>query len=461
MSYREVLSRRVVVWALVAVGARLPVAMAPLALVFLVRERPGGYALGALLAAVYVLGEIVGAPLLGMRLRPERARPHLAAGMLAGALGFAGLGALPGAHPVLLGALAFLAGAGPAAGAGGLRALLTSLVPERLVPRTLSVESMLNSVIWALSPAAVAALALGVEPRLPPLLAAVLLVAAAAGLRLLPPGWSADPADRDGAPVFRLLVRVWPVYVMGAAGLAPLALAELVLPALLEHRGVAVGWSGPLLAGMSLGALAGAYAYGLRRWPGRLPTQALVLLCGLMASVVVLALVPHPAALATALVLGGVFQSGALLVRNLALREALPPSAVAAGYSVMYAVVGAGYAAAGSLAGVLLEVTTPSGAILGGAALVAVLIVAAAVGERRVPLAGSPGGGRTVTAGPGSGTAAAGSAPGALASPPGAAGSGPGIAGPGTGGAGLGAGAVAERAEGAPVRGGGDAEGRL
>jgi hypothetical protein len=51
MSYRQLATRPVLKWALVAIGARLPVAMTPLALVFLVRDRPGGYALGAGLAA--------------------------------------------------------------------------------------------------------------------------------------------------------------------------------------------------------------------------------------------------------------------------------------------------------------------------------------------------------------------------------------------------------------------------
>ncbi|MET7439456.1 MFS transporter, partial [Streptomyces sp. NPDC005568] len=78
MSYRDVASRQVLAWAVVAVAARLPVAMAPLALVFLVRERPGGYALGAVLAAAYVVGEITGAPLLGTRMRPHSARRQLA-----------------------------------------------------------------------------------------------------------------------------------------------------------------------------------------------------------------------------------------------------------------------------------------------------------------------------------------------------------------------------------------------
>lgn len=41
MTYRDVVSRQVLTWACTAIGARMPVAMAPLALVFLVRERPG------------------------------------------------------------------------------------------------------------------------------------------------------------------------------------------------------------------------------------------------------------------------------------------------------------------------------------------------------------------------------------------------------------------------------------
>jgi hypothetical protein len=98
MSYRQLATRPVARWALVAIGARLPVAMTPLALVFLVRHRPGGYALGAVLAAAYVIGEVVGAAVLGPRLNPQRARAQLVAGLGLGACSFAGLGLLPRAH---------------------------------------------------------------------------------------------------------------------------------------------------------------------------------------------------------------------------------------------------------------------------------------------------------------------------------------------------------------------------
>ncbi|MGW0766698.1 MFS transporter [Streptomyces sp. NPDC002676] len=387
MSYREVASKQVLTWACVAVGARMPVAMTPLALVFLVRDRPGGYSLGAALAAVYVIGEIVGAPVLGMRLDARRARPHLAAGLAAGTAGFAGLGALPGAHPVILGACAFLAGAAPAAASGALRALLTSLVPEDAVAQALSVESMLTFGIWAVAPATVTGLALGVAPGLPLLLAAALMGSSVAGLWLLPEGWQAqerEAAERGaGGSRLRVLAGAWPAYVTGAAGLSLLALAELVLPALLEQRGIGVGWAGPLLLGMSVASMLGAFGYGLRSWPGSLATRSVLLLCGMSAAVTGVALIPGAVGIGAGLAVAGVLQSCAMLTRNLSLRESLPPDALAAGYSVMYAAVGAGYAVTGSLAGALLGVTTPSTAMLAGVGVTLTLTGVGWWGERR------------------------------------------------------------------------------
>ncbi|NLU69449.1 MFS transporter [Streptomyces sp. HNM0574] len=387
-SYRETLTRPVLAWGAVAVGARMPVAMAPLALVFLVREQPGGYALGAVLAAAYVVGEIAGAPVLGMRLRAERARPQLASGLAVGAAAFAGLGALPGAHPVVLGALAFLAGAAPAAAPGGLRALLTSLVPVRSAPQALSVESMLTFAIWAVSPAVATGLALGAAPPLALLLAAVLMAASVAGLWALPAGWSPEDADGDGkgegyGAMLAVLARAWPLYVTGAASMTLLALAELILPALLEQRGIALGFAGPLLAALAVGSAAGSFLYGLRSsWPGRLSTQSSVLLLVMAGCLVALALAPSVWWIGLVLVCAGVLESGVMLARNLLLRETLPANTLAAGYSVMYAAVGAGYAAAGTLSGALLNLVEPSEAMLAGVVLILALTATGAAGER-------------------------------------------------------------------------------
>lgn len=401
MTYRDVVSRQVLTWACTAIGARMPVAMAPLALVFLMRERPGGYSLGAIIAAAYVLGEIVGAPVIGMRLRPERARGQLAVGLALGATGFLGLGLFPGAHPVVLAGFACLAGAAPSAATGGLRTLLSSLVPERSVAQALSVESILTAGVWAVAPAAVAGLALGIAPRVPLLLAAGLMASSVGGLWLLPAGWggggagvsdgsrggggaeASDGGGGTGARMLAMLVGAWPVYVTGAASIAVLGLSELVLPALLEQRGIGVGWSGPLLSGMAVGGGLGAFVYGLRAWPGLLRTRSLALMAGTSACVTLAALIPSTPGIAVALVVGGTLQSGAMVTRNLSLREVLPPDALAAGYSVMYAAASAGYAATGSLAGALLKVTAPSTAILVGVGLTVLLTVTGWWGEVR------------------------------------------------------------------------------
>jgi len=382
MSYRQLATRPVLTWATVAVGARLPVAMASLALVFLVRERPGGYALGAVLAAVYVLGEVVGAVVLGPRLRPDRARVQLAAGLALGACSFAGLGLLPHADLLVLGILAVLAGAAPAAAPGGLRTLLTSQLPGTLVVAALSAESILTFSVWTAAPALTVVLALNVAASVPLLLAAAVMAAAAAGLWVLPAGWEADSGDREGASMAQTLARAWPIYVTGAAAASLMALAELVLPALLEQRAIVVSWAGPLLAGFSVAAALGAALYGARgTWPGSLRTQSLVLLLGVTACVTLAATAPSLAWIAGALVLAGFLESGVQLTRNLSLRAALPPSTQAAGYSLLYAATGVGYAASALLAGAVQNAASPSAAILAGAGLTLLLAAASAVGE--------------------------------------------------------------------------------
>ena len=382
MRYRELATRPMAKWAIVAVGARLPVAMATLALVFLVRDRPGGYALGAGIAAVYVLGEVVGASVFGPRLKPDRVRKQLAAGLALGGSSFAVLGFVPGAPLPVLGIFAALAGAAPAAAPGGLRTLLTSQVPDALVVTALSAESILTFVVWTASPALTVVLALSVSPSAPLLLAAGLMVAAAAGLWALPAGWEPDGDDHNGVSKGRTLARAWPIFVTGAAAASLFALVELTLPALLEQRAIHVGWAGPLLAGFSIAAILGATLYGARgRWPGSVRAQSMVLLLGATACVTLVATAGSLPWIAGSLVIAGLFQSGVQLTRNLSLRAALPARAHAAGYSVLYAATGVGYAGSAILAGTVQRAASAEVAILAGAALTLLLTAVSALAE--------------------------------------------------------------------------------
>jgi MFS family permease len=382
MRYRELATRPLAKWATVSVGTRLPVAMATLALVFLVRDRPGGYALGAGLAAVYVLGEVVGASVFGPRLKPDRVRRQLALGLALGGSSFAVLGFLPGAPLPVLGIFAALAGAAPAAAPGGMRTLLTSQLPEELVVTALSAESILTFVVWTAAPALTVVLALNVSPSTPLLLAAALMIAAAAGLWALPAGWEADADDHDGISKGRTLARAWPIFVTAAAAASLFALTELILPALLQQRGVHVGWAGPLLAGFSTAAVLGAALYGSRgHWPGSVRGQSMVLLLVATTCVTLVATVPSLPWMAGALVIAGLFQAGVQLTRNLSLRAALPARAHAAGYSVLYAATGVGYAGSAILAGVVQRAASPEVAILVGAALTLLLTAVSALAE--------------------------------------------------------------------------------
>ncbi|GAA5179780.1 hypothetical protein GCM10023322_10600 [Rugosimonospora acidiphila] len=382
MGYGQLATRPVLAWALVVVGARLPVAMAPLALVFLVRERPGGYAVGAGLGSAYVIGEVVGAAVLGPWLQPHRARNQLAAGLAVGAGAFAALGLLPHAHPPLLAILAVLAGAAPAAAPGALRTLLTSQLPEVLVVTALSAESVLTYAVWAVAPALVGVLALNLAPSLPLLLAAALMAAAAGGLRALPRGWAARADDRRGAHLTRTLLRAWPSYLTGAAAMSLLALAELVLPALLRQRSIGVGWAGPLLAGFSIASAAGAALYGLRHsWPGSPRAQSLILLTAVAGCVTLMATTGSLPRIAGALLVAGLLASGVQVTRALSLREALPSSAHAAAYSVMYAATGVGYASSAALVGAVQTAAAPSVAVLAGVGLTLLMVATSALAE--------------------------------------------------------------------------------
>ncbi|MFF3958326.1 MFS transporter [Streptomyces sp. NPDC001890] len=338
-----------------------------------------------------MLGEVVGAAILGPRLKPGQERFQLTAGLVTGVGTFIGLGALSDFHPAVLGTLGFLAGAAPAAAPGGLRTLLTSHLPAPLVVKALSAESILTYAIWLVAPALTTWLALTVDLRLPLFLGGALMAAAAAVLWLLPSEWQLPAGDSQGRQMLRTLFRAWPVYAVGAATMSLFALVELVLPALLEQRSIGTGWTGSLLAGYSAASAVGAAVYGMRtNWPWALRTQSLVLLVALTGFVALAATARTLTSIALALLAAGLLQAGVQMSRTLALREILPSSMHAAGYSVLYAAVGVGYAVSAILAGAVQSIGTPSAAVLTGVGLTLLLTTVSAFGEVRIRLAVAP-----------------------------------------------------------------------
>ena len=168
-----------------------------------------------------------------------------------------------------------------------------------------------------------------------------------------------------------------------------LATAELALPALLEHRGIPVGWAGALLTGFAVASILGGIAYGLRPWPGRHQTQSLVLLLVIAGLVGLAGLSPWLVGIATALLLGGVLQSALLISRNLSLRERLPEDTHAAGYSLMYAGSGIGYGVSGVVMGAALATGNPVLGMLAGAGVTLLITLVSAVTEARTTRSGA------------------------------------------------------------------------
>ncbi|MFK0259100.1 hypothetical protein [Streptomyces sp. NPDC090445] len=72
------------------------------------------------------------------------------------------------------------------------------------------------------------------------------------------------------------------------------------------------------------------------------------------------------------------------------LRDRLPEHAHAAGYSMMYAVQGAGYSLTASLSALVLRVADASTAILGGVVVAVVITAVSALAERGPARVGRP-----------------------------------------------------------------------
>ncbi|MFF3210038.1 MFS transporter [Streptomyces sp. NPDC002886] len=399
MSYRKILTGNVLLWMAAAFVGRLPIAVAPLGLVFLVRDTDGGYALGATLAAAYVLGEVLGSVVLGAWMRPKRLHVHLAAGMVVGAAAFAGLALFPETSVVVTAALAFVAGAAPAAGPGGMRSMLIALVDKADESRALSAETVLTQITWGGAPALVVVLAVNLSPSAPMALGAVGFLAAAVILFLLPTyrpqdeaarqdagqdsGQGADGKQAKAAGRGRVLASAWPIYLTSAGAMSMLATAELALTPLLEYRHLTVNWAGALLALFSLTSAAGAFLYGLRTWPGTVRGQSLVFLLITSVCVALSAVFTSLVGIAVAFLAAGVFQAGVMVTRSMSLRQRLPEHAHTAGYSIQYAVQGVGYTITASVAATVLSGSTPVVAILGGVGITVLLTLVSAAAELR------------------------------------------------------------------------------
>ena len=140
--------------------ARLPKGMMPLAMVLLLRQSTGSYALAGIAAALMALGDAVSTPAQGRlvdrfgrgRVLVPSAAVHLAA--VAGVLVLARNGAPAGA----VAASACVAGIGMPPVSGSIKAAWPHLVRPARLPAAYAMESLLQQVVFLSGPLLVSAL---------------------------------------------------------------------------------------------------------------------------------------------------------------------------------------------------------------------------------------------------------------------------------------------------------------
>jgi len=375
--WREQTWRR---WVLTAFFARLPGTMTAFALLMAGREATGSFTFGAWMTSACAVGAALAAPWRGRRLDREPLLLGLRRGLYWQALLTVGLcvaATLRAPTPVLL-AGALLLGVLPSGTQGGIRALLTSVVPASRLEAAFALDAVLVEVQWVLGPLLVGmASASGV-----PLLALGLMGASALVASVLSQGLperapvSASVAAREAPGVWRapgVLAVLLLVAVLGASWGA----LEAGIPPRLEEVGGGAALWGVLAALLSAVSAAGGLAYALLpraegRGEGTWRAKLLLGAWGLL--LLPLGWVASLQGMGLWLIAAGLFLAPLTGTLTFLLQRALPPARHAEGFSFYSACWSLGAAGGSALAGSLLGL---GGArpVLAGAALLPIAVV--------------------------------------------------------------------------------------
>jgi MFS family permease len=375
-----------------AVVGRMPTAMAGLAIVLLVREAGGSYAVAGLVAGTYSVALAVTSPLLGRLVDRVGQTRVLVACAVASALSFGALAAAGrSASPLLLAGLAALAGASiPPVGAC-MRALWSDLLDHGgQLQAAFAVESTVQELIFVVGPPLVALLAAVFSPAAAVLGTGALLLAGVGAFVTTPASRAWRPrrraADWAGAlrsPGIRAVLAT-AVLLAGAFGTI-----DVTVVARAEQLGSRV-LAGPLLALWAAGSLAGGLAFGSRA-SDRGPEQRMVGLLALVAAMIaLLAVASGLAQLAAGMVLAGLGIAPAVACLYLLVDRLAPAGTVTEAFTWVTTAFATGFAAGNALGGTLVQQVGTDRAFLVAAGGVAAAALLARL--RRPALAASPAG---------------------------------------------------------------------
>ncbi|MCF6509425.1 MFS transporter [Blastococcus sp. MG754426] len=362
-------------------AGRLPSAMVPLALLLMVQQQTGSYAIAGLAAATLGIASAIMAPVLGRLADRRGPRPILLTQaalypLLLGLLVAVTLGGAPDAAVI---AASGLAGATTPLVSGTVRALWSRTDP-RSRPTAYALDATATELVFVVGPALVAALAVLASPAWAVGVAGVLAVVGAVGVAGAARSWM--PQVAPSATLFSTVLSpgMPRILVSGAGLMLGFGALEVAIPAFADSTG-RPGISGLLLAVWALGSVAGGLWFGARVMSASLPRQYRWLLFGVTIGLAPLAWVSSPWALGVLLFLGGTAIAPTLTVQNSLVGSLAPVHATTEAFTWLSTITVGASAIGAALGGALIE--SPAG--VPGSLLLACAGAAAAVVVTLVP----------------------------------------------------------------------------
>jgi MFS family permease len=331
--------------------------MVPLALLLMVQQQTGSYAVAGLASATLGIASAVMAPVLGRLADRRGPRSILLAQAAAYPLLLALLIAVVlGSGPVwLVLAASALAGASTPLVSGTVRALW-SRVDERVRGTAFALDATATELVFVVGPSLVAVLAVAATPALAVGLAGVLALFGALGVATSRATRSYVPVTGPRTGMFAtVLAPGMPrLLLSGSALMLGFGALEVAIPAFADAAG-SPGLSGLLLAVWSLGSVAGGLWFGARVLSTSLPRQYRLLLLGVTIGLAPLAWVSSPWALGVLLFLGGTAIAPTLTVQNTLVGTMAPVHATTEAFTWLSTIAVGASAIGAAVGGALIE----------------------------------------------------------------------------------------------------------
>ncbi|MGN9810796.1 MFS transporter [Micromonospora sp. BQ11] len=347
---------------------RLGIGMTPLALLLVVEQVTGRYSLAAVAGGIYALAGAVLSPIAGRiadRIGPS---PVLLGTAVAHPLALLGL---LWAARAEAGSLALVFVAAGAAGAtfppltAAIRGAwndLTSPASGRwhLRNTALAAETTLFEIVFVLGPLLVAGFVLVADAGAALIGSAVVTLAGTTAVALgrVMRGWQPHSREHRTRGLGPLRVAGFPALLVCVASLGiAFGAAGVIVPAFATDYTAddPDSLAGLLLAVWGIGSAVGGLWFGVRKPARNMSRQFALLLGAVAATFAVFAAMPTPAALGTALVIGGATIAPALTLENTLIGRISPTSMLNEAYTWVVTMSVGASAAGGAVAGLIVD----------------------------------------------------------------------------------------------------------